>query len=441
MRALLTGLIWLTVSLNLLAQSQPPTVDTIIDPKVATVLLYPQVGSTVGSSARTLNSPLVKLDDQAGSPLLLEFDDLTANYRSFRSKIIHCNANWTRSVLNDVEFTYEYNDAPIIDYQISIGTKIPYYHYRYAVPRLKLPGNYVLVVYNERNRNEILFTRRFRVYSSLISIGAAIRFSTDVSRQYNDQQVDLTLNYRAYQSQVISPQDDFKVVIRQNYRDDRVVTGLRPTNVRVFDQQLEYRALDLRNTFPGGNEYRYFDTRTVLSRGNFVERVDRRPDRTIAYVQTDRPRSTSAYTQFDDFNGQFVIDHRETGDGATGADYVETVFTLLVDELPNVAVYANGAFNFWALNDRNRLTYDPAVGGYRGAIWLKQGVYNYNYSVTGLAPPVTRSGLTYDGNETLIEGDFSQTENVYEVFVYNRPPAGRADQLIGYYVVDYGQRK
>ncbi|MEZ0541837.1 DUF5103 domain-containing protein [Fibrella sp. Tmos10] len=434
-------MVYSTVCLLYCAVTQAQTTDTIIDPKIATVLLYPQVGGTVGNSAQTLNSPLIRFDDQAQSPLQLEFDDLTANYRSFRSKIIHCNANWVRSVLNDIEYTYEYNDVPITDYQVSISTKVPYYHYKYSVPRLKLPGNYVLVVYNERNRDEILFTRRFRVYSNQVSVDAAVRFSTDISRQYNDQQVDLTIGYRAYQSQVTSPQDDFKVVIRQNYRDDRTVTDLHPTNVRSFDQVLEYRAIDLRNTFPGGNEYRFFDTRTVLSRGNYVERVDRKADRTVVYVQTDRPRSGFAYTQFDDFNGLYVIDHRETGDGATSADYIETVFTLLVDELPNAAVYANGAFNFWALNERNRLTYDAALGGYRGRIWLKQGVYNYNYAVTGIAPPLTRSGIRMDGNETLIEGDFSQTENVYEVFVYNRPPAARADQLIGYYTVNFGQRK
>ncbi len=428
------------------AAQSPLAVDTIIDPKMATVLLFPQVGNAPGTlagglPAQTLNVPVGKLDDQDGSPMVLEFDDLTATYRNFRAKVIHCNADWRRSVLNDVEFTYQFNDQPITDYQISVGTKVPYYHYRYVVPRLKLPGNYAVVVYNEQNPDEVLFTRRFRLYSQRIGVAAGVRFSTEVAQQFSDQQVDLTLSYGAYQSQVTSPQDDFKVIIRQNYRDDRIVTDLRPTNVRSFDQVLEYRAIDLRNTFPGGNEYRYFDTRTVLSRANFVERIDRKADRTIAFVQTDRPRSTVAYTQFDDFNGLYVIDNRDTGDGATGADYIETVFTLLVQEIPNAAVYANGAFNFWALNDRNRMTYDPTIGGYRGRVWLKQGVYNYNYSVTGIAPPVTRSGMVRDGNETLIEGDFSQTENTYEVFVYNRPPAARADQLIGYFRTTYGGRR
>ncbi|CCG98367.1 hypothetical protein FAES_0354 [Fibrella aestuarina BUZ 2] len=429
-----------------IAQTPIATEDRIYDPKIATVLLYPQVGSAMGASqgglpAQSLNVPIGKLDDQEAAPMQLEFDDLTASYRNFRAKILHCNTDWKRSVLNDIEFTYQYNDNPIVDYQISIGTKVPYYHYRYTLPRLKLPGNYVLVVFNENRPDEVLFTRRFRLYSQRVGVAAGVRFSTDVSQQFSDQQVDFSIQYSAYQSQVTSPQDDFRVIVRQNYRDDRTVTDLRPTNVRAFDQTLEYRAIDLRNTFPGGNEYRYFDTRTVLSRANYVERINRLADKTVAYVQTDRPRSTVAYTQFDDFNGLFVIDHRETGDGATSADYIETVFTLLVDELPNATVYANGAFNFWALTDRNQLAYDPTLGGYRGRIWLKQGVYNYNYSVMGIAPPVTRSGIVRDGNETLIEGDFSQTENAYEVFVYHRPPGARADQLIGYTQIQYGARR
>jgi hypothetical protein len=411
------------------------TIDHIYDPEVETVLLFPQVstnpvGQNAASPALTLNPPVISQDEQV--PLQLEFDDLTANYRSFRARIIHCNADWQRSILNDIEFTYEYNDNPITDYQISINTKIPYYHYRFTLPRLKLPGNYVLVVYDERNRNNIIFTRRFSTYQNRLLVAAAVRFSSAPDRQFTDQQLDISINYRGYQ--VISPQDDFKVVIRQNFRDDRTLTGLRPTNVQAFDQVLEYRLIDLSNTMPGGNEFRFFDTRTVLSRANYIDRIDRLADRNIAYVQVDKPRNQGVYIQSDDFNGQFVIDHRETGNGATNADYIETIFTLKIPEVPDFNVYVNGAFNFWQLNDRNRMTYDALLGAYRASVLLKQGVYNYDYTVMS-----TSSQKKVD--ENYIEGSFSSTENDYEVFVYHRPPASRADQLVGYRRVSVNQRK
>lgn len=414
---------------------QLQNIDRIYDPQVQTALLFPLVGGNPNSPSAsdpslTLNPPVVALDEQV--PLQLEFDDLTANYRSFRVRLIHCNADWQRSVLNDIEFTYEFNDNPITDYQVSINTKIPYYHYRFVVPRVKLPGNYLLVVYDERNRENVILTRRFSTYQNRLTVGAGVRFSTDPSRQFTDQQIDLTIDYKGYQ--VISPQDDFRVVIRQNYRDDRAIVGLRPTNVRAFDQVLEYRVVDLSNTMPGGNEFRFFDIRTVLSRANYIDRIDRPADRNIAYVQVDQPRSRGAYIQSDDFNGQYVIDHRETGNGATNADYVETVFTLKTADIPGADVYVNGAFNFWRLDDRNRMTFDPALSVYRAAVLLKQGVYNYDYAVltTGPQPRV---------DETYIEGSYSSAENDYEVFVYHRPPAARADQLVAYRRVGVNKRR
>ncbi|GAB3993594.1 hypothetical protein GCM10028807_29250 [Spirosoma daeguense] len=421
---------WISVTFSVAQSQQLPNIDHIYDPKVQTVLLYPQLNANPNDPTRTLNPPVISLDEQV--PLQLEFDELTTNYRSFRARFIHCNADWQRSVLSDIEFTYEYNDNPITEYQIAINTKVPYYHYRFTLPRVKLPGNYVLVVYDERNRNNIAFTRRFMTYQNRVNVGAGAHFSSAPDRQFIDQQIDFTITYKGYQ--VISPQDDFKVVIRQNYRDDREIRGLRPTNVQAFDQVLDYRLIDLSNTMPGGNEFRFFDTRTVLSRANYIERIDRPADRNIAYVQVDQPRSKGAYLQSDDFNGMFVIDHRETGDGATYGDYIETVFTLRIPEVPNVAVYVNGAFNLWERNERNLMTYDPILNAYRASIMLKQGIYNYDYIVqtTDPKPKV---------DENYIEGSYSSTENDYEVFVYHRPPASRADQLIAYRRFGLNKRK
>ncbi|MGV3561331.1 type IX secretion system plug protein [Larkinella arboricola] len=414
-----------------------PTEDRIFENTIKTVLLYPVMGSDPTDPAQTLNPPVI--DQATNTQLMLEFDDLTANYRPFRAKFVHCNADWQQSILSDIEFTYEYNDYPIQDYQISQNTKIPYYHYRFPVPKMKLPGNYVLVVYNERNPREIYFSRRFVTYINRVGLAATVQFANDPQQRFTDQQINFEISYRGYP--LISPQEDLKIVIRQNYRDDRVITGLRPTNVRAFDNILEYRLFDLKNTFPGGNEYRYFDTRTVFSRGNYIQQIERRDDRNTAFINPDGVRSVGAYVQTDDFNGQYVVDILETHIGATQADYITTVFTLRMDELANAEVFVNSAFNFWRLDDLNRMTYVPDLRAYQAEIPLKQGVYNYNYSVKGIPPPVARSGMNLTANETLIEGNYSETENDYEVFVYHRPPAARADQLVAYRRLGYNKRK
>ncbi len=412
-------------------EAQPlQTANVNYDMNIQTVLLYPAIGGDMTTPGRTLNPPVVEVN--ADSPLALEFDDMTGDYRPYRAKLVHCNADWQKSVLNDIEFTYEYNDYPITDYQVSLGTKVQYYHYRFQVPKVKLPGNYILVVVDERNPRRLILSRRFSTFQNKVNVGATVQFSSDPQRQFRDQQIDLVLNYRGYQ--VISPQDDFKIIIRQNYRDDKIITNLKPTNVRGFDQVLEYRLFDLSNTIGGGNEYRFFDIRTVLSRANYVDRIVPREDKTTAYIQIDQPRSIGGYFQLDDFNGRYVIDHRETQNGSVSADYIETIFTLKTPEVPDGEVYVNGGFNSWRLDDRNRMTYDPGLGAYRAAIMLKQGVYNYDYAIARNSPqPFV--------DESLLEGNFSQTENDYEVFVYHRPPAGRADQLVAYRKVGFGKRR
>jgi hypothetical protein len=404
--------------------------DVNYDPQIQTVLLYPAINGDLNTPGRLLNPPVI--ENTADSPLVLEFDDLTGDYRPFRARLVHCNADWQKSVLNDIEFTFEYNDYPITDYQVSLGTKVQYYHHRFPVPKVKLPGNYILVVVDERNPRKLILSRRFSTFQNKVVVGATVQFSVSPERQFRDQQVDLVLSYKNYQ--VISPQDDFKIIIRQNYRDNKIITNLKPTNVRVFDQVLEYRLFDLSNTIGGGNEYRFFDTRTVISRANYVDRIVPREDKTTAYINMDQPRSVGAYLMFDDFNGRYVIDHRETGNGSVSADYIETVFTLRTPEVPDGEVYVNGGFNSWRLDDRNRMTYDPAQGSYRASILLKQGVYNYDYAIARQSPqPFV--------DESLLEGNYSQTENDYEVFVYHRPPAGRADQLVSYRKVNFGRRR
>src|SRR5690606_7839017 len=89
-------------------------------------------------------------------PLWLVFDilenDSSSNYDELFVKIIHCNADWRKSTLSNLDFLVEFNEFRLSDYEFSIDTKVPYTQYRFQMPRVKMPGNYVALVY--RNRNE-----------------------------------------------------------------------------------------------------------------------------------------------------------------------------------------------------------------------------------------------------------------------------------------------
>lgn len=69
------------------------------------------------------------------------------------------------------------------------------------------------------------------------------------------------------------------------------------------------------------------------------------------------------------------------------------------------------------------MKYQPDLQGYTGTILLKQGFYNYQYYVDTDNPAIA---------SYYFEGSHFETENQYEIFIYNRPIGMQADLLVGY---------
>jgi hypothetical protein len=393
----------------------------LYEPYIRTVQLYPILNS--GKSAQAaLNPPVVKLEDS--QPLLLEFDCLKLDYQSFRVKIFHCNSDWTPSVLNEIEYLPEFNDFPINDYRNSFATKIPYNHFKFELPLVKTSGNYIVMVYKNRNEDDIMLTRKFMVYQNRVNVGSRVSYPNNAQRRLSHQQVNLGINYSGYE--IINPQQDLKVMIRQNYRDGKMTKPLKPFMVDSFNQKLDYQFFDNENQFEGLSEFRMFDGRSTQQKLVNVSRIVQAEQESILELYPEKSQNRMAYLSNNDFNGMYVIDNYETNRGETDSDYVRVSFLLKSDSLENKKVYVNGGFNDWQLDEKNIMHYVPESQAYEVYIQLKQGVYNYNY-------------LTMDaqGNksETEFEGTHSQTENAYEVLVYHRPIGARADALVGYSLV------
>jgi hypothetical protein len=404
------------------------TFDYIYEENIKTVLLYPQVNDLPNPSAATLQPAVLPIEQ--GNPLILEFDELGEQTLNYHAKVYHCNADWTISLLSDIQFLSEYNDYNITNYQLSANTKVPYTHYRMEVPKVKLPGNYLLMVHREGNVKDLVLTRRFMVYDNTVDMMAAVIPASGVQERQTNHQIEFAINYRNYQ--ITNPRDEVKVVLRQNYRWDNAITTLKPQNVHLNESRLEYNQFDLENNFKAGNEFRFFDMRSIRFLGMHMAKINRAPDQNQVLLNIDQPRSGEAYARVDDFNGGFVVDNYETRLGATEADYVHTFFTLKMPEVKG-EVYVNGKLNDWLLNEKNRMIYSPEAQEYKARILLKQGIYNYNYAVS--KPGSDKR------DETLLEGSFFNTENTYEVIAYFRPIGSRADLIIGYKVLYHNARR
>ena len=386
--------------------------DETFDPNVQTIRLLTPDGPLVTST----------FSIEQNEPVLLSFEvlelDENATYGDYSAKIIHCNSDWRQSKLYDMDFLSQYNEFRITNEQLSFNTKIPFGQYQWPLPRVKQPGNYVIQVYQGTNENEVLFTKRFMVYSRLVGVSAEIVPSSDVARRNTSQQIEFLVNYG--DMDIPNPQQDVYVVIRQNWQWFNAIEGIKPTFVRASDRQLEYRPFDLTNNFYAASEFRFFDLRTVNALGQNVGKMLRETVPTEAILLPDQNRAGQAYSQYDDLNGGFVVGNLENQGGELVADYLLTHFFLEASGPANGDVYVIGAFNGGVLNEKNKMTYDASLGGYRAAILLKQAFYNYLYYVDGPDNP-----YPYDGNHF-------QTENQYEIFVYTRPIGARADLLIGY---------
>ncbi|MBZ0247461.1 MAG: DUF5103 domain-containing protein [Cyclobacteriaceae bacterium] len=392
----------------------------VYEPEIKSVQLY--------SEKREIRSHLLPSVTQINqNDLVLEFDDLRNDFNSYYVRIIHCQYDWAASSLRDLDFMADYNEFNVNDYAFSSNTQIPYVHYRFNLPKVKLPGNYLLVVYRNGNKSDIILSHRFMVYDGRTSLKQDNRTSGALTLRSTNQQLNFTVDYRGVE--IINPFGSVHVVIRQNQRWDNARFNIKPSFVREDVNQIEYRLFDSDKFFTAGNEFRFVDFRSINFPGQNTDRVDKASVPYHLWVQPDASRINEVYSQYPDINGQYYIENRENGNDETASNYVDVTFTLKTQELEKANVYLVGAFNQWIKNQESRMQYSPATGTYQNTQLLKQGWYNYQYQVEGnqLSP-------------NYFEGSHFETENFYEVFFYYRPFQPNADLLIGYFPIEVNAR-
>src|SRR5690606_21962124 len=76
--------------------------------------------------------PIIYLNDDA--QLSLRFDDLSAEHKTYSYKFIHCDADWTPSILQQQEFLDGFTNNYIDNYQYSFNTLQSYITYTLNFP-------------------------------------------------------------------------------------------------------------------------------------------------------------------------------------------------------------------------------------------------------------------------------------------------------------------
>ncbi|MDQ4141633.1 MAG: DUF5103 domain-containing protein [Bacteroidota bacterium] len=390
--------------------------DFVYDPTIKSVQCYVQSGN----AEEVFNAPVVPIAQT--EPIMLEFDQLNTPQQRFTVKYVYCNLDWTEARLTQIQFIDEFNEYYITDALASYNTKVPYFHYRFQLPRVKLPGNYLLVV-TDRSGNPVI-TRRLLVYDNKVTVAAKPVLPVGTEERATNQQIDFNILYPEYP--VVNPSQEIKVVLRQNSRWDNAKTNIRPSFVHDTQKRLEYTLFNGANSFPGLKEYRGFDDRNLRGRGFNIEAVSLEANPVEVKLYPEKNRSRDVYSQDVDINGKLVYENRRFGSTNTGdPDYVLVSFSLAAPDPAPGDVYVFGQLSDWKLDPNFKLTYVPAAQQYAGKILLKQGYYNYSFALQASNQP-------QKANEVYFEGSHFQTRNTYDVLVYYRPPGTRTDLLIGY---------
>jgi hypothetical protein len=391
--------------------------DYVYKPNIKTVQFY--------ESSWEYAVPVIALN--GSEQLQLDFDDLDADQKQYSVTFVHCNADWTPSDLMTEEYLSGFAELNIMTFSYSANTLQKYTHYSVLLPQPNVitftkSGNYVMYVFMRYDKKDIILSRRFMVYDAQVNIGATFRQALSGDDQFKKQHIDFTINSPVYN--ITNPYKDLKIAITQNNRWDNAVVNIKPTfmNGTTFTY-----SQDDASTFNGGNEFRYFDIRSVLFLTEKVKDIYRDDSSKYhAVLYPDVTRANKPYLFYNDFNGNFLIKNRETqGDNDVESDYVYVDF-FLPYVTPEVRgnFYILGKLTDWRMNRLSKMTYNYKRFGYEARLYLKQGYYNYEY--------VLSDDSKKSGDETITEGNFWDTENDYNVFVYHRKFGTYYDQLIGF---------
>lgn len=371
-----------------------------------------------------LSPPVMELN--SNDILHISFDEMSHDYHRFVYKIEHCEADWSVSdELFESDYLEGFNNNPIEDYQNSINTTVMYTHYQLRIPndkcRLKMSGNYRLTVYDEDDDNRRVLTAEFMVVEPIMSVGLAVTSNTDIDLNESHQQLSMNVTYGDIN--ITNHTEQICTVITQNNQPESTKTNVKPNIVNNRGLQWSHNRELI---FDAGNEYHKFEILALSHPTMGIDRINWDGHHYNAYPFVAEPRKNYLYDQ--DANGAFYIRNSDNVENNYTCDYVYVHYKLRSPELAGCSIAVNGQ---WATDSNPAtyyMTYDQASAEYTTTLLQKQGYYSYRF-------------IAIDDNGNIgippSEGNFYQTENRYQAYVYYKGTGDRTWRLVGYRQVEF----
>lgn len=369
-----------------------------------------------------LSPTVMRLDTD--DVLIIGFDELSHDYHRYTCHIERCEADWTTAEeVYESDWLEGFNNNVIDDYELSVNTIIPYTHYRFQIPndlcRLKMSGNYKLHIIDNDAQEELACVEFMVTEQKMVPL-MEISTNTDIDLNTRHQQITMSLSYGSLT--VNNPREQIKTVIKQNDRDDNLRLDISPTFINA--NGLEWRHCR-QLIFDGGNEYHKFEILDPShpTMGIDYIRWDGRDYQVYPFLSEPRPH----YIYDEDANGAFYIRNSDNVENDFATEYVWVNYRLKAPALPEGHVYINGQWTTEA-PEKYKMDYDEQTGLYTASILQKQGYYSYQYLWQDA-----------DGKSHVLpsDGNFYQTENCYQAYIYYKGTGERTWRLVGYRFLRY----
>ena len=358
----------------------------------------------------------------------LQFDLLGDEPANFLYQIIHCDADWTPSNLQESEFQEGFSENSLRDYDLSLFAQQKFVHYQLRLPnadvRWTKSGNYLLKVFLDDDEKTLALTRRFVVFEENWPVEVVSAVPSRVSKMQTHHELDIFVNQK--KSRPVNPREVWLSVL-QNGRWDNALNNVHEHTVTADGLSYDYQDSIV---FPAGKEFRYFDISTFDYKTERVSQIDLRGKWPEIWLRPDLLRGDSPGLNLDDNNGEYEVFLTNPNPGRAVQPLLQSDYALVhfqlkrQSEVENGEVYLFGGLTDWQIQPQFRCKYDENEHVYFGEAYLKQGIYNYEY--------VIFDPKTGKIDHAELEGNWFATTSRYSVIVYYRPHGERYDRVMGF---------
>lgn len=351
--------------------------------------------------------------------LQIAFDELSHDYHRYAYTIERCEADWTPSEeVFESDWLEGFNAIVIDDHEQSVNTIIPYTHYQLQIPndqcRLKMSGNYRLHIIDDESQKELACVE-FMVTDQTMSLFMEASTNTDIDHNISHQQLSISLNYNNHI--VTNPQEQIRMVVRQNDREDNSRLHVSPSFIQANGLRWQHHQQLI---FDAGNEYHKYEVLDPSHPTMGIDYINWDGEQYQVYPFINEPRPHYIYDE--DADGAFYIRNSDNRENDTASEYLWVNYRLKAPELPFGRIIIQGMWTTEA-PETYLMSYDETERLYTASILQKQGYYSYQYL-----------WQDQDGHlQTLpSEGNFYQTENRYQAYIYYKGTGERTWRLVSY---------